>query len=55
MKQGETLTWEKEAEENYRTVQQMVLDSLEDARAGKGRDFKEVFDELGGKVPEYIK
>lgn len=43
------LTYQKELEENQRAVRQMVLDSLEDVRAGKGRDFNEVFDELEKK------
>ena len=43
---AEVLAYEKEWEENQRTVRQMVLISLEDVRAGKGRDFAEVFDEL---------
>ena len=43
---AEVLAYEKELEENQRTVRQVVLISLEDVRAGKGRDFAEVFDEL---------
>lgn len=49
MTSAEVLAYEKELEENQRTVRQMVLDSLEDVRAGKGRDFNEVFDELEKK------
>ena len=46
---AEVLAYEKELEENQRTVRQMVLISLEDVRAGKGRDFNEFFDELEKK------
>lgn len=46
---AEVLACEKEAEENRRAVQRMVFDSLEDVCAGKGRDFKEVFDKLEKK------
>ncbi len=49
MTSAEVLAYEKELEENQKIVCQMVLDSLEDARAGKGRDFNEVFDELEKK------
>lgn len=49
MTAAEVLAYEKELEENQRTVRQMVLDSLEDVREGKGRDFNEVFDELEKK------
>lgn len=49
MTSAEVLAYEKELEENQRTVRQMVLDSLEDVRAGKGRDFNEFFDELEKK------
>lgn len=43
---AEVLAYEKELEENQKAVRQLVLDSLEDVKAGKGRDFNEVFDEL---------
>ena len=49
MTSAEVLAYEKELEENQRTVRQMVLDSLEDVRAGKGTHFNEVFDELEKK------
>ena len=49
MTSAEMLAYEKELEENQRTVRQMVLDSLEDVRAGTGRDFNEFFDELEQK------
>lgn len=49
MTSAEVLAYEKELEENQKIVRQMVLDSLEDPRAGKGRDFNEVFDELEKK------
>lgn len=49
MTSAEMLAYEKELEENQRTVRQMVLDSLEDVRAGKGRDFNEFFDEVEKK------
>ena len=49
MTSAEVLEYEKKLEENQRTVRQMVLDSLEDVRAGKGRDFNEFFDELEKK------
>ena len=49
MTSAEVLAYEKELEENQKFVRQLVLDSLEDMRAGKGRDFNEFFDELEKK------
>lgn len=49
MTSAEVLAYEKELEENQKVVRQLVLDSLEDMKAGKGRDFNEFFDELEKK------
>lgn len=42
----ETLKYKEELEENQSAVRKMVMDSLDDVKAGKGRDFNEFFDEL---------
>lgn len=46
MTSAEALAYERELEENQKKVRQLVLDSLEDVKKGKGRDFDEVFGEL---------
>ena len=38
-----------EIEENQRNVRGMVLESYRDMQAGKGRDYKEFFDEMGSR------
>lgn len=43
---AEALKYREELEENQRMIRQMVKDSLEDVKAGKGRDYNEFFDEL---------
>ena len=55
MTSAEVLAYEKKLEENQRAVCQVVLDSLEDMKAGKGRDFNEFFDELekNAKIIKY--
>ena len=55
MTSAEVLAYEKKLEENQRAVRQLVLDSLEDMKAGKGRDFNEFFDELekNAKIIKY--
>lgn len=35
-----------EMEENKKVVRKMVMDSYQDMLAGKGRDYKDFFDEL---------
>lgn len=38
-----------ELEENRKTVRRMIIDSYQDMLAGKGRDYKEFFNELEKK------
>ena len=40
------LQYEQELSENQRTIREMVLESVKDIKAGKGRDYNEFFDEL---------
>lgn len=46
MTSAEALAYERELEENQKKVRQLVLDSLEDVKKGKERDFDKVFGEI---------
>jgi len=40
------LQYEQELKENESNIREMVLESVKDIKAGKGRDYNEFFDEL---------
>lgn len=49
----ETIECKRELEENQKRIRKMVMDSLEDVKAGKGRDFTEFFEELEKDIKMY--
>jgi hypothetical protein len=46
MQTAEALKFRQELDENQKMVRDMVLQSVNDVKAGKGKDYKTFFDEL---------